>query len=81
MTPLSFVARIAALVLPRRIPLVRYSGAVAPASKWRAQIVPRERRQSASTKSRLQRPLREPYVDWAGLLKHSMGSDVLSCPR
>ena len=43
MTPLQFMARLAALVPPPRIPLVRYSGVLAPASKWRAEIVPHDR--------------------------------------
>jgi hypothetical protein len=41
MTPVEFLARLAALVAPPRYPLVRYHGVVAPHSKWRSAVVPR----------------------------------------
>src|SRR5581483_180296 len=41
MTPVELLARISALIPPPRYPLVRYHGVLAPASKWRASIVPR----------------------------------------
>ena len=56
MTPLQFMARLAALVPPPRIPLVRYVGVLAPASKWRAVIVPHDR----ETKCNHEAPDAEP---------------------
>jgi hypothetical protein len=41
MTPLEFLARLAAIVPPPRYPLVRYHGVLAPASRWRPHVVPR----------------------------------------
>ncbi|WP_438006951.1 transposase [Sorangium sp. So ce321] len=41
MTPVEFIARRAALIPPPRYPLVRYSGALAPHSKWRSAVIPR----------------------------------------
>jgi ribosomal protein S27E len=41
MTPLEFMARLAALLPPPRYPLVRYIGVLAPASKWRRLVVPK----------------------------------------
>jgi Putative transposase len=40
MTPMQFMARLAALVPPPRHPLVRYYGAWAPHSQWRSLVVP-----------------------------------------
>ena len=41
MTPLEFLARLAAIVPPPKFPLLRYAGVLAPASKWRSDVVPR----------------------------------------
>lgn len=41
MTPLEFLARLAALVPPPWYPLTRYHGVLAPASRWRPHVVPR----------------------------------------
>jgi len=40
MTPLEFMARLAALIPPPRHPLTRYHGVFAPHSPWRATVVP-----------------------------------------
>jgi hypothetical protein len=41
MTPLELLARLSALVLPPRYPLVRYHGVLAPRSSWRRDVVPK----------------------------------------
>lgn len=41
MAPLELLVRVAALIPPPRFPLVRYSGVLAPASKWRPLVVPK----------------------------------------
>jgi hypothetical protein len=41
MTPLEFLARLAALVPPPRYPLLRYHGVLGPRSRWRRDIVPK----------------------------------------
>ena len=40
MTPVHFLARLAALVPPPRFPLLRFAGVLAPSSPWRAAVVP-----------------------------------------
>ena len=40
MTPIEFLTRLAAIVPPPRYPLQTYYGVLAPASKWRAAVVP-----------------------------------------
>jgi len=40
MTPLQFLARLAALIPPPRHPLVRFHGVFAPHSSWRRSVVP-----------------------------------------
>jgi len=147
MEPTPFLARIAALIPPPKFPLVRYSGVLAPASKWRALVVPRalapacEHQQlraanapqaaanaepslsrasekcerstasaaspssteaatssapsapmvvssgpvadvtSRNSRDKLRGRRSTSYIDWATLMKHSMGIDVLSCPK
>ncbi len=43
MTPMEFMARLAAIICPPRYPLVRYSGVLGPRSSWRREIVPKPR--------------------------------------
>ena len=40
LTPMELMARLAGIVPPPRYPLVRFAGVLAPASKWRALVVP-----------------------------------------
>jgi hypothetical protein len=49
MTPLEFLARLAALVPPPRYPLLRYHGVLAPRSSWRRSVVPRPPIQAGSS--------------------------------
>ena len=48
MTPMDFMARLAALIPPPRYPLVRYFGVLAPNSKWRKLVVPQPRSASST---------------------------------
>jgi hypothetical protein len=43
MTPIEFLARLAALIPPPRYPLVRFHGVIAPNSSWRKEVVPKPR--------------------------------------
>ncbi len=38
--PLELIEKLAALVPPPRFHVVRYDGVLAPAAKWRSQIIP-----------------------------------------
>jgi hypothetical protein len=40
MRPMEFMARLAALIPPPKIPLMRYHGVVAPRSSWRSLVTP-----------------------------------------
>jgi hypothetical protein len=48
MTPMQFMARLAALIPPPRHPLVRFHGVFAPNSKWRSAVVPEKRESGAA---------------------------------
>ena len=52
MTPLEFLARLATIVPPPRFPLLRYAGVLAPASKWRREVVPRAPESKPCSKGR-----------------------------
>jgi hypothetical protein len=45
MTPLEFLARLAAIVPPPRFPLVRYAGVLGPRSPWRRDVTPSPRQE------------------------------------
>jgi len=60
MTPLEFLARLAALVPPPRYPLLRYHGVLAPRSSWRRSVVPRPPVPAASS-SILRRATTPPH--------------------
>lgn len=67
LAPVHFLARIAAIVPPPRFPLVRFAGVLAPGSRWRARVVPRQRT--------AQLPSAERGVDslWALEVGHELG--------
>jgi hypothetical protein len=53
MSPMEFMARLSAIIAPPRFPLSRYSGVLAPRSKWRREVVPKPRdRRSACDDAR-----------------------------
>ena len=67
---------------PPYVNLVRYSGVLASASKWRRWIVPRvdesaECRRSWRARSRHS----ERYYAWAELLKRVFAVDAFECPN
>jgi hypothetical protein len=51
MTPLEFLARLAAIIPPPRYPLLRYHGVLGPRSSWRRDIVPKPREAPASARA------------------------------
>ena len=55
MTPVEFLARLAALVPPPRYPLVRFHGVLAPKSSWRRDVVPKAPTTSARERPRAER--------------------------
>ena len=87
MTPVEFIARLAALVPPPRHPLVRYHGVFAPHSPWRVAVVPWPAaplapRAALRDGKDAQPPTKptSPRIDWATLLRRVWNLDVLRCP-
>jgi len=88
---LELLEKLAALVPPPRFHMVRYHGVLAPAAKWRSQIVPRppeddagdgvcphDRADGSADPESSSRP---PNYTWAQLLRRVFQIDVLECPR
>jgi hypothetical protein len=51
MTPMDFMARLASLIPPPKIPTVRYHGVFAPRSSWRALVTPKPRTRALVSKA------------------------------
>jgi len=93
MTPMEFMARLAALVAPPRTPLVRYHGVLAPNSPWRVAVVPlppvaekcgegagKTAAEPAGGGEKREAPTKRARIDWARLLWRVWGVDALKCP-
>ena len=86
---MELVARLAALVPPPRMHLVRYFGVFAPRARLREQVVPARPTTPtppdcphATTESEKESPrARQRRMTWAQLLKRVFEIDVLECPR
>jgi hypothetical protein len=72
--PVDFIGRLASLVPPRRQPMIRYHGVLAPASPWRSRVVPRP---TASMTG----PRRSRWHRWASLIERTFGHDPQRCPH
>ena len=90
MEPLELLEKVSALVPAPRSHLVRYSGVLAPASKWRPLIVPEPAIPStvpptpAATAQEALEPgpcRHDRNYTWAELMKRVWELDVLECPR
>jgi ribosomal protein S27E len=82
--PLDLMARLAALVPPRRMHLTRFHGVFAPHSKLRAAVTPAHR--GAGSKSDPTNPdqlitPRHVAMTWAQRLKRVFGIDIAVCAR
>lgn len=88
LSPLAFLRRLAALVPPPRVNLVRYFGVFAPKARLRSSVVPASPPPAAPSDDALPPPQapapprrsRRP-IPWAELLRRTFGADVLHCPR
>ena len=79
MTPLEFLARLAAIVPPPRYPLLRYHGVLGPRSSWRRDVVPkapaaRSREERPPTKHREGESRPSGACDRSGPTAHRSGS-------
>ena len=90
MTGKELVRKLAVLVPPPRVHLVRFHGVFAPNAKHRAQVVPGSTGESAPghqpapSKTEPARPTRRDgtsRIDWASLLRRVFKVDVLACAR
>jgi hypothetical protein len=83
------VKKLAVLIPPPRVHLVRFHGVCAPNAKHRAQVVPGRTGESAPGQERAPakaepaRPTRmkTSRIDWASLLRRVFKIDVLQCAR
>lgn len=83
LTGLELVEKLAVLVPPPRIHLVRFHGVFAPNAKLRKLVVP-EKPAPATAVVDVPLPPRRPEpfrIDWASLLKRVFAVDVLQCGR
>jgi len=84
LAPVEFLRKLAALVPPPRLHLVRYHGVFAPNAKLRSEVVPRK---ALVDPIRVDQPevpapqTRQRRLDWAALLRRVFAVDVLQCPR
>jgi len=95
MTGLELVEKLAVLVPPPRVNLVRYHGVFAPGSKLRSMVVPGgvavatacpkpDETKSEVAVGRPPKPVTRDgtsYIDWAALLKHVFKIDILACAK
>jgi len=85
--PVDLVGKLAALVPPPRVNLVRYHGVLAPSARWRSRIVPIEPREGNDGGRRGRQGKRSQNegqghpgnYPWAELMKRVVGYDVLKC--
>jgi hypothetical protein len=83
--PLDLMARLAALVPPRRMHLTRFHGVFAPHSKLRAAVTPAHRGVGSQdqAKQAIDKPMTPRHVamTWAQRLKRVFGIDINTCTR
>jgi hypothetical protein len=82
--PLEFLARLAVLVPPPRVNMVRFHGVIGPAAKWRAAIVRQcpeiEDNTCGHEKEPGEKKKRPRNYAWASLMARVFEIDVLECP-
>ena len=81
LSPLELIEKLAALVPPRRLNLVRYHGILAPNARYRSQVVPDSPAPAVSTAPDASAPSTYPHrFTWAALLARVFAVDVTVCP-
>lgn len=82
LSPVDFLARLAALIPLPRAHLVGYAGVFAPAARWRRHVVP-VRAAVPNVGHSAPKPLpprsAQPRIPWAQLLQRTFGADLLRC--
>ena len=95
-SPLELLEKLAALVPPKGMHLVRYHGVLGPSHEWREAVLPPAppeeedcggRREiepwDGEEEERAERrgQRKRKETDWAALIRRSLKLDVLSCPK
>jgi hypothetical protein len=84
LSPEELIEKLAALVPPRRLNLVRYHGVLAPNAADRARIVPSPKAEASEVPSAAAAELtpaqRRQRLAWADLLRRVLRIDVTECP-
>ncbi|WP_225414298.1 transposase [Stigmatella hybrida] len=85
-TGLELLRRVASLVPPPKLNLIRFHGVFAPGAKLRPFLLPQEGAEKASEAPQAAarqetRKERTARVDWAGLLQRTFVLDVFACGR
>ncbi len=88
--PLVFMRKLAQLIPPPRVHIVRYFGVWAPNAKLRSKVVPPSAVATAADNNAgvvdsargemLERILRRPVLNWSELLRRVFAIDILACP-
>ena len=91
-TPVDFLRRVAALIPPPRVNLVRFFGVLAPNARLRARVVPATQPNLERPQEQAPAPTSPPHpsqvdltppatsrIPWAELLKRTWGVDLLTC--
>jgi len=79
--PEDFIAQLAALVPKPRAHLTRYHGVFAPASAFRAKVIPQGRAQSGAAGSAQTAAERHRGMTWAQRLKRVFAIEIQTCRR
>ena len=80
LSPLELIEKLAALIPPPRLNLVRYHGILAPNARDRRQVVPSPPTPTAAPGDSPAPPLRPHRLPWAALLARVFALDVTVCP-
>jgi len=81
LSPLELIEKLAALVPPRRLNLVRYHGILAPNARHRRQVVPAPPTPAVSAAPDAPAPSTHPHrYSWSALLARVFAVDVTVCP-
>ena len=78
LSPLELIEKLAALVPPPRVNLVRYHGVLAPHAKDRDKIVPKKPNEEELLKTR---GLSKNRLLWSALLARTFGVNTETCPK
>src|SRR5690606_7866268 len=76
-----FIEKLAALVPPPRIHLIRFFGVLAPHTKIRAEVVPKKKEETKETCeiNKEKKPRKSSRISWADLLARTFDIDTKHC--